>query len=71
MSTIITNSSGTPLSTSYVVKNDIETIIEYIELSYQILGIDMNFEKFKEMNDGDKQSFLRDIKIENILKNNN
>jgi hypothetical protein len=70
MSTI-TNSSGVSLSTSYVVKNDIETIIEYIELSYQILGIDMNFEKFKEMNDGDKQSFLRDIKIENILKNNN
>lgn len=70
MSTI-TNSSGTTLNTSYVVKNDIETIIEYIELSYQILGIDMNFEKFKEMNDGDKQSFLRDIKIENILKNNN
>jgi len=38
---------------------------------YQILGIDMNFEKFKEMDESDKQSFLRDIKIENILKNNN
>jgi hypothetical protein len=65
---VISNSSGSSISTSYVLENDFETIIEYIDMSYQIMGIDMNFEKFKEMSQSDKQSFIRDIKIKKILK---
>ena len=63
---VISNSSGSSISTSYVLENDFETIIEYIDISYQIMGIDMNFEKFKEMSQSDKQSFIRDIKIKKI-----
>jgi hypothetical protein len=45
-----------------------KNLIEYIDFISTILGIDINYEKFKKMSDSEKKSFLREIKINNILK---
>ena len=46
---------------------DQETV-EFIEFAFQIMGIDMTFTKFKSMSPEEKKAFLRDIKINKILK---
>jgi hypothetical protein len=43
-------------------------LVEYINLLYKSLGIDIDFEKFKLLSDCEKKSLERDIKINNILK---
>ena len=44
-----------------------EKLILYIDLMAQILGIDMNFQKFSEMSPEEIKSFTRDIKLNKIL----
>jgi hypothetical protein len=44
-----------------------EKLILYIDLMAQILGIDMNFQKFSEMSLEEIKSFTRDIKLNKIL----
>ena len=53
-------------STTYVVDIN-KDLIEYIEFSFQIMGIDLTYEDFKRMSSDEKISFLRDIKINKIL----
>lgn len=42
-------------------------IISYMDFAFKIIGIDMDFEKFKNMTEGERKSFLRDIKINKLL----
>ena len=52
--------------------NNIEidkSLIEYIELLYQLIGVDMNYDKFKNLSTSEKQAFIRDIKIKKLLDN--
>lgn len=66
-----TTTSGTILSGSYnygIPHTEDKNLIEYIDFISTILGIDINYEKFKKMSDSEKKSFLREIKINNILK---
>lgn len=42
-------------------------IIQYIDFSFKILGIDLDFSKFQEMGEDERKSFLRDIKINKII----
>lgn len=44
-----------------------EKLILYIDLMAQLLGIDINFQKFSEMSPGEIKSFTRDLKIKKIL----
>ena len=63
---ITTTTSG---SYNYVIPHtEDKNLIEYIDFISTILGIDINYEKFKKMSDSEKKSFLREIKINNILK---
>lgn len=49
-----------------VIDTSIE-IINYMDFAFKIIGIDMDFEKFKNMTEGERKSFLRDIKINKLL----
>ena len=46
-----------------------KSLIEYIDLLYQLIGIDMTYDKFKDLSTSEKQSFIRDIKIKKVLEN--
>jgi hypothetical protein len=71
--TITTTGCNSTISSGYYhideyIDSTTSTTIEYIDFIAEILGIDINYEKFKKMSDSDKKSFLREIKINNILK---
>jgi hypothetical protein len=68
--TITTTGCNSTISSGYYHIDEYidSTTIEYIDFIAEILGIDINYEKFKKMSDSDKKSFLREIKINNILK---
>ena len=51
-------------------KNDMEDIKDFVEFALDILGIDLKYEDFIKMSDGDKRSFIRNWKLNQILKNN-
>lgn len=46
-----------------------KSLIEYIDLLYQLIGIDMDYDKFKSLSTSEKQAFIRDIKIKKVLEN--
>ena len=54
----ITWSDGMPMSSD---------IIEYIDIFYQFMGIDMDYERFSKMTKNQKKSFIRDLKIKKII----
>ena len=63
-----TNYTTTSGSYNYGIPHtEDKNLIEYIDFISTILGIDINYEKFKKMSDSEKKSFLREIKINNIL----
>jgi hypothetical protein len=65
----ITTTTTTSGSYNYGIPHtEDKNLIEYIDFISTILGIDINYEKFKKMSDSEKKSFLREIKINNILK---
>ena len=45
-----------------------KNLIEYIDLLYQIMGIDMTYEKWKNMSSGEKLQLIRDIKLKKIIE---
>lgn len=73
MSYITTISAGTGIIyTNGSNINNIESdksLIEYIDLLYQLIGMDMNYDKFKSLSTSEKQAFIRDIKIKKLLDN--
>lgn len=46
-----------------------KSLIEYIDLLYQLIGVDMNYVKFMNLSTSEKQAFIRDIKIKKLLQN--
>lgn len=44
-----------------------EKLILYIDLMAQLLGINMNFEKFSEMTPEEIKSFTRDLKLKKLI----
>lgn len=63
----IQGSNGIEIS-DYSVSID-RNLIEYIDLLYQLLGVDMTYDKFKNLSTSEKQAFIRDIKIKILLQN--
>ena len=43
-------------------------IIEYIDIFYQFMGIDMDYKRFSEMTKNEKKAFIRDLKIKKITE---
>lgn len=42
-------------------------IIEYIDIFYQFMGIDMDYKRFSEMTKEEKKGFVRDLKLQKII----
>jgi hypothetical protein len=42
-------------------------IIEYIDIFYQFMGIDMDYERFSKMTKEEKKGFIRDLKLQKII----
>ena len=65
-------------STTIVSSNNIaydfinrnENIKDFIEFGLQIMGIDLTYDKFIEMNEMERKAFIRDYRLEKLLKNN-
>ena len=64
--TTTTISSGSWLYNSPKIEQ--EKLILYIDLMAQLLGINMNFEKFSEMTPEEIKSFTRDLKLKKIIE---
>jgi hypothetical protein len=43
-------------------------IIEYIDIFYQFVGIDMDYKRFSEMTKEEKKSFIRDLKLKKLIE---
>lgn len=64
---IINGNSNISSSYSWIEKKDIK---DFVEFFLEILGIDLKYEDFIEMSDSDKREFIRNWKLNQILKNN-
>ena len=42
-------------------------IVEYIDLLYQFMGIDMDYKRFSEMTKEEKRGFIRDLKLKKLI----
>jgi len=42
-------------------------IVEYVDIFYQIMGIDMDYKRFSLMSKEEKRSFIRDIKLQKLI----
>lgn len=65
-------------STTIVSSNNIaydfinrnENIKDFIEFGLQIMGIDLTYDKFIKMDEMERKAFIRDYRLEKLLKNN-
>lgn len=64
----VTLHTGLGISSDYNQISIDGSFIEYIDFLYKVLGIDINYEKFKYLSPEDKISLLRDSKINRILE---
>ena len=42
-------------------------LIEYIDIFYQFMGIDMDYERFSKMTKEEKKGFIRDLKLQKLI----
>jgi hypothetical protein len=49
------------------VSNSDEDLVEFINFAFEIIGVDISYQKFKEMSREERKSFLREIKLNKIL----
>ena len=42
-------------------------IVEYVDIFYQLMGIDMDYKRFSLMSKEEKISFIRDIKLQKLI----
>ncbi len=62
----ILQSSGTTLNWGDGISMNSD-IIEYIDIFYQLMGIDMDYKRFSIMTKDEKKAFIRDIKLEKLI----
>ena len=62
--TLVTNSNSISWSDGTFMNSD---IIEYIDIFYQFMGIDMDYARFSKMTKEEKVGFIRDLKLQKII----
>ena len=62
-------SGANNISNSYSWVDTNRDIRDFVEFALEILGIDLKYEDFIKMSDSDKRSFIRNWKLNQILKN--
>jgi hypothetical protein len=63
--TLISNINSMSWSDGTFMNSD---IVEYIDIFYQFMGIDMDYERFSEMTKDEKKGFIRDIKLKKLIE---
>jgi|688.fasta_scaffold208597_3 hypothetical protein len=63
-STLVTNSGSISWSDGVFMNSD---IIEYIDIFYQFMGIDMDYERFSKMTKEEKKGLIRDLKLQKLI----
>ena len=63
--TITTGNTTLSCGDGIIMNSD---IIEYIDIFYQFMGIDMDYKRFSEMTKNEKKAFIRDLKIKKITE---
>lgn len=43
-------------------------LVSYVDFVFQVLGIDLNFEKWCEMTENERTTLIREIKLQKIIK---
>ena len=66
--TLILNSNSN-ITSSYSWIDTNKDIKDFVEFVLDILGIDLKYEDFIKMSDSDKKAFIRNWKLNQILKN--
>ena len=51
----------------YIQMTGKEDLVEFINFAFEIIGVDISYQKFKEMSREERKSFLREIKLNKIL----
>lgn len=49
-------------------KDESTDIKEFVEFAFQLMGIDMDFDRFKSMTDAEKKAMIREQKINKIIE---
>ena len=62
--TLVTNSNSISWGDGISMNSD---IIEYIDIFYQFMGIDMDYKRFSIMTKDEKRAFIRDIKLKKLI----
>ena len=65
--TLIIN--GNSISSGYSWIDTNRDVKDFVEFALEILGIDLKYEDFIKMSDIDKKAFIRNWKLNQILKN--
>lgn len=59
-----------PLTHIYANKSQIEAdLVDYIDLLYQLIGVDITYQEWHKKSDDEKLAFARDLKIKKIIDN--
>jgi hypothetical protein len=67
-STIYSNGSSN-IAYNYDLVDRNEKLKDFIEFGLQLMGIDLTFNEFKNMSEIEKVAFMRDHRLDNLLKN--
>ena len=59
--------NGTGINWSDSISID-KNLIEYIDLLYQIMDVDITYDRWKNMSSGEKLQLVRDIKLKKIIE---
>ena len=57
-------------SSGYSYIDPFQNSKDFIEFGLQLMGIDLTFEEFEKMTELEKKNFMRDYKLDKLLKNN-
>ncbi len=60
---LMTDGSG---SLSWTTQND--KMVEFVEFALEIMGVNLKYSDFEKMSSSDKIAFIRDLKIDSVLK---
>ena len=66
--TLIINGNSN-ITSGYSCIDTNKDIKDFVEFALEILGIDLKYEDFIKMSDSDKKAFIRNWKLNQILKN--
>jgi hypothetical protein len=66
--TIYSNGSSN-IAYNYDLVDRNEKLKDFIEFGLQLMGIDLSFEDFSNMTESDKKAFMRNHRLDNLLKN--